>query len=169
MNMKNNNNIISSSGNNNNAVDNNNNSNETKVKNELELYALLKSIDDFEQDSLQWWRQHSSSLPILSRVARRYLNIPATSASSERIFSSAGLLVTKKRSVINSNTVAEVTFLQSNWIIAEKWKEEKQKSIIKTSSNNNNKRKSSVISLIDDYDNDKEGDGVNNNDNDDEK
>ena len=77
------------------------------------------------------------------------MNIPATSASSERIFSSAGLLVTKKRSVINSSTVAEVTFLQSNWIKAEEWKlfNEAKNNNIK---DNNKKRKSDVISLIDD-------------------
>eukprot|EP01038_Epipyxis_sp_PR26KG_P017337 gene17337-23937_t len=89
-NNNNDNNNSSSNNNNNNVVllDTPARRNETKVENELNLYSLLKPIDEFDEDSLQWWRIHSSSLPILSRVARRYLNIPATSASSERIFSS---------------------------------------------------------------------------------
>jgi len=37
-----------------------------------------------------WWAQHKPSYPILSSVAQTMLCMPATSVSSERVFSKAG-------------------------------------------------------------------------------
>ena len=39
-------------------------------------------------DVLMWWKFNSKKYPNLSRMARDYLAIPGTSASSERLFSS---------------------------------------------------------------------------------
>ena len=48
----------------------------------------------------------------LSRLARRYLAMPATSASVERLFSLAGqVLVTAKRARLDPTTVTLVVFL----------------------------------------------------------
>ena len=43
-----------------------------------------------ETDVLQWWTVHKVEFPSLSRMARQFLSIPATSASAERVFSLAG-------------------------------------------------------------------------------
>ena len=44
---------------------------------------------------LMWWKKHAVHFPYLSRLARRYLAMPAiTSASVERLFSVAGQVVT---------------------------------------------------------------------------
>ena len=37
-----------------------------------------------------WWKDQRNELPLLSRVARHVLLVPASSASSERVFSTAG-------------------------------------------------------------------------------
>ena len=36
---------------------------------------------------LDWWRDHELILPILSKVAKKVLTVPASSAKSERVFS----------------------------------------------------------------------------------
>ena len=46
---------------------------------------------------LTWWKEHAARFPYLSQLARRYLAMPATSASVERLFSVAGQIVTAKR------------------------------------------------------------------------
>lgn len=44
-------------------------------------------------DVLQWWKKQMD-LPLLSALAKSYLSIPATSVPSERVFSTAGDIVT---------------------------------------------------------------------------
>jgi hypothetical protein len=42
---------------------------------------------DVKANILMWWKVHAVRFPYLSRLARRYLAMPATSASVERLFS----------------------------------------------------------------------------------
>jgi hypothetical protein len=51
--------------------------------------------------------------PIVSQMARDYGAIPATSAPSERVFSIAGSLISKKRTRISSENVRYVLCLKS--------------------------------------------------------
>jgi len=46
---------------------------------------------------LDWWQFHQVRLPYLSRLARRTLAIPASSAATERLFSHTGNILTAKR------------------------------------------------------------------------
>ena len=46
---------------------------------------------------LTWWGKRESEFPKLSKIARNTLAIPATSASSERIFSKMGNINSKLR------------------------------------------------------------------------
>jgi len=40
---------------------------------------------DAEEDPLKWWIESQRIYPRLSKLARKYLCIPATSSSSERV------------------------------------------------------------------------------------
>jgi hypothetical protein len=48
-------------------------------------------------DVLKWWDLHELEYPHLAKVARDYAGIPGSSVPSERVFSRAGDLITKKR------------------------------------------------------------------------
>ena len=54
---------------------------------------LLPQTDD----PLVWWKANECFYPLLARVARRALCVPASSASSERLFSVASQVITTKR------------------------------------------------------------------------
>jgi hypothetical protein len=63
---------------------------------------------------LRWWRQHEKEFPNIAKLALQVLPIPATSAPSERIFSTAGLTITKDRARLNSDRVNELVFLHDS-------------------------------------------------------
>ena len=60
-----------------------------KIQSEAEMYLELPD-EPMTTDVLKWWAAHESVFPRLSRMARQYLGCPATSASTERLFSIAG-------------------------------------------------------------------------------
>ena len=64
-----------------------------------------------ETNPLEWWRSNAFKFPILARVARDCLQIPSTSGPSERLFSEAGLVSTKKRNRLLHERVEELVFL----------------------------------------------------------
>jgi hypothetical protein len=42
------------------------------------------------ENVLSWWKKHSTICPQISRLALPLLSIPASSATSERVFSETG-------------------------------------------------------------------------------
>ena len=73
---------------------------ERRVQMQIAEYKSLPQISMKEKDvytnHLDWWRIHEPRFPLLAALSRRILCIPATSASSERVFSAAGLTISKK-------------------------------------------------------------------------
>ncbi|KAK1898959.1 Zinc finger BED domain containing protein 1 [Dissostichus eleginoides] len=80
---------------------------------EMERYCKASSLP-LTEDPLNWWRVHEITFPLLSRVSKRYLCIPGTSVSAERVFSTAGDVVTAKRSTLKPEHVDQLVFLQKN-------------------------------------------------------
>ena len=62
-----------------------------------------ETSDEF--DLCQWWATIGSSYPILQRLARDILPVQASRVSSERIFSSAGSLISLKRNRLNQESI----------------------------------------------------------------
>ena len=85
----------------------------SKVKSEIDFYLTLQKIS-LEEDPLVWWNQKKVILPNLAVQARIYLAIPASSVPSERLFSSAGNIFTKKRNRLSKNSVHNILFLKEN-------------------------------------------------------
>nr|XP_054758013.1 E3 SUMO-protein ligase ZBED1-like [Lytechinus pictus] len=63
---------------------------------------------------LTWWKSNENRFPSVAKQARKYLGIPATSVPSERVFSSAGNIVTAKRSCLKAENVNMLIFLSKN-------------------------------------------------------
>ncbi|XP_038062483.1 E3 SUMO-protein ligase ZBED1-like [Patiria miniata] len=82
---------------------------------ELERYLSMVLDDvDGETDPLMWWRDHQRSFPLLAKLSRKYLCICATSSPSERLFSTAGHVVSPQRSLLKPDKVNMLVFLAKN-------------------------------------------------------
>jgi hypothetical protein len=74
---------------------------------------------------LQYWLANKDKYPVLSLIARKYLQIPATSAPSERFFSNGALIINKLRNRLNKDTFEKIICLK-NWGIIKSEEDEKK-------------------------------------------
>ncbi|XP_063436604.1 E3 SUMO-protein ligase ZBED1-like [Mytilus trossulus] len=79
---------------------------------ELELQSYLLDKSDFNKSPLEWWSENKTKYPRLSIIAKRVLAVPATSVPSERIFSCAGLVVTKLRNRLSAGSCISDNFFK---------------------------------------------------------
>ena len=63
---------------------------------------------------IQFWLDNMSVLPKLYTVARQVLCVPASSAASERVFSTAGRMLENSRTNFSPAAVNSLLFLHSN-------------------------------------------------------
>lgn len=80
---------------------------------EIDLYYKENQINR-NMCPLEWWRNNQRRFPSVAKLAKRYLAIPATSTPSERVFSSAGNIITAKRNCLKGKTVNMLIFLHNN-------------------------------------------------------
>lgn len=67
-----------------------------------------------KHDPLEFWKKREPSYPRLSKLAKKYLMIPATSVPCERVFSKAGELVSDRRNRLSPKHVEQLLFLNAN-------------------------------------------------------
>ena len=63
-------------------------------------------------DPLKFWREHMKDFPYLATVARSVLAVQATSAASERVFSSAGFIGNRHRSRLSVDSLELCTLVK---------------------------------------------------------
>ncbi|KAF9398507.1 hypothetical protein BGZ76_008121, partial [Entomortierella beljakovae] len=80
------------------------------ARDELEDFVLMPLV---REKPLGYWRKNSNSHPQLVKMARDFFAVPATSASSERCFSKARLLLPYSRNRLGSNRIKEQMLLHS--------------------------------------------------------
>nr|XP_054762973.1 E3 SUMO-protein ligase ZBED1-like [Lytechinus pictus] len=86
---------------------------EAEVVDEVDAY-LQRPAPPRATDPLLWWRDNEDAYPRVAQLAKKYLTLPATSVPSERVFSSAGNIVNKKRSCLEPENVDLLVFLKGN-------------------------------------------------------
>lgn len=87
---------------------------------ETELKAFFECGGD-DEDPLAWFGNHQHLMPTLAGFAIKYFQIPATSASSERLFSKAGRIYSPLRCSLSYQTGQVLVFLRANEKIASKY------------------------------------------------
>ncbi len=87
---------------------------------EVERYLRLPEIpfqtpSGNDHDILLWWKQHESEFPNLSKMARRFLVAPASSAASERLFSAAGQMHDDLKESTSEDTLEDMLTMAKNY------------------------------------------------------
>lgn len=80
---------------------------------EMLTYQQLVVEENIE-DPLDWWKLNGDRFPCLSRLARRFLSIPASSAPSERVFSRMNIVIGKRRARLLPEKTEQLTLLDMN-------------------------------------------------------
>ena len=83
---------------------------------EIRHYRSLALTKEFKENCnvLNWWKENKATYPCLFKAAQAYLNIPATSVPSARMFSLLGYMVRCSRSKILPSNVNKIIFLMEN-------------------------------------------------------
>lgn len=84
------------------------------VQDEVNQYISQRHAMADDRDLLGWWRINSSIYPKLAKLARSVLCIPASSSSSERVFSAAGRTIDQRRTSLKPDTVDAILFLHDD-------------------------------------------------------
>ena len=71
------------------------------------------AANDLKFDLMQYWKGESTKLPRLYLVARYIFSVPASSPSSEKVFSLAGRTLEDRRCQLLPGTVDGLLFLHS--------------------------------------------------------
>ena len=84
---------------------------DTASNNEIALYTShqFASTNQDDLNLLEWWRQHESMFPILSKMARDVHWIPVSTVSSESAFCSSGRILDDRRQSLKPEMVEALT------------------------------------------------------------
>jgi len=88
------------------------------VEDEVASYRLADSIC-VDADPFMWWKTNECKFPHVAKAAKRHLCVPGTSVPSERIFSTAGDIVSANRSRLAPDSVDRLIFLHKNLSIVD--------------------------------------------------
>ena len=80
--------------------------------NEISHYLSINVRNDI--DPFKWWNENKNNFLILTKLAKKYLCISATSVASERLFSDVGNIITAKRTNLKPERMGKMVFLKRN-------------------------------------------------------
>ena len=80
------------------------------AKAEMQAYRAERRLKT-DGCPLGWWRERKDNYPLLSKLARKYLAVQATSTPAERVMSTLGLVLNSKRQSLRGDLFDEIMFL----------------------------------------------------------
>jgi len=80
---------------------------------EMDMFFSLPRVPR-DMDPLQWWKDNKTIFPIMAKVARKYLAPPPSSVDSERLFSTAGDIISDCRNRLPPEKAEQLIFLKIN-------------------------------------------------------
>ena len=84
---------------------------------ELSLYLSEPLVTEENcADVLLWWKNNSSRYPVLSEMAANYLAIQASSVPCKCLFSSAGLVDTKRRNCLGAERFGAIEYIKAYYL-----------------------------------------------------
>lgn len=83
------------------------------IDEEIERF-MLEPVCNIKENIFSWWHKNKSRFPLIYGIAKKTIIVPATSTPSERVFSTAGLILTEKRSRLKPDHLDMLIFLNRN-------------------------------------------------------
>ena len=83
---------------------------ESQITVQMKMYQIVCYP---ENNILHWWKHHADEFPLLAKLARKVLCIPATSTANEKLFSSANRVLDKRKASLEGENVDAILFLHS--------------------------------------------------------
>ena len=80
---------------------------------EVRQYRSMAKMN-MASNPLIFWQENQFLLPTLARIAEKFAVAQATSVASERVFSTAGDIVTAERACLDHTSVDSLIFLKKN-------------------------------------------------------
>lgn len=87
----------------------------SKMQIELSSYRNEAFSYDPDFDLYKYWKNKSSAFPMLAQLFRVIHCTPATSAEIERVWSLSGLILSSRRSRLESQNYKHLIFVRYNW------------------------------------------------------
>jgi len=75
---------------------------------------LTEKCWPIKSEPLDFWKNNGTKYPYLSKLAKRFLGAPPSSAPSERLFSVAGRIYTERRNRLDGKRAEGLMFLKCN-------------------------------------------------------
>lgn len=89
------------------------NQREEAIPNDDEVRKYCKEKSFSSGTAFQFWKINEKFYPNLSKLAKKTLAIPSSSAASERAFSTAGRIVEERRTSLSSSSIDSLMFLHA--------------------------------------------------------
>ncbi|ESN90785.1 hypothetical protein HELRODRAFT_182611 [Helobdella robusta] len=84
-----------------------------RSKHPLQYHNMNSLKSSIAEDPATWWKFNTTKYPTISKVAQVYL-APPTSVPSERLFSTAGDIITEHRTRLLPDNAEKLIFLKYN-------------------------------------------------------
>ena len=79
-----------------------------------ELECFEKEVLGPKTNPITWWKANQERYPLLAKLAKQLLCVPATSVPSERVFSMSGTITNAKRNSLKPENLDTLVFLNKN-------------------------------------------------------